>query len=520
MSYDLTQAKEFKVPGVFRQAMIGQVGLLDPVKAINEIEQRVLENMQETLLAIDPLTGNIITQAADSFEVSADGRVITFVLRPDLYFSNGQKITAEDYAFALRRHLDPQQKSVYRSYVINIQGAVELMEGMFYHPQKIGIKATVQRGKQVLIITLANPYPKILYFFAHVASSPLHRESVEKEGEKHFALGHMHASGPFIGTQKKDDLLIFAKNPHYKSEYPLQLKQVQLYLFDNVAKAEKAFLKGEIDQFGTRKYPVSQRMIQKLKGSDVLFFQPDLRTFFIRFHNRHVPTGEYKIRQALSMALNRDEIATLALTSSENKSFSITPNQQHLYDPPHSYYYDLSSAIDILKSSGFCVDGLQNQCIDLPALEIIFPKSLLAQKVVLLIQSQWEKLGFHVIGLQSIPAEKFVAEIDRGLFMVALDEIAVDTFHFFDLLHSFASTQATSIGVQSKYYDELIEKASKATLWTDAVSTYRQAEGLLLREASVVPLFQTTTPFVKALYVKGFAANLWDVHRWKNISIE
>ncbi|MCB0273027.1 MAG: peptide ABC transporter substrate-binding protein [Bdellovibrionales bacterium] len=480
-----------------------------------------MSNTQDTLLTVDPKTGKLLPNAAQEYSISSDGKTIRFVLRDNLYFSNGDKILANDYAFGIKRHLDPKNKSAHKNIVSYIQGGVEILEGMFYHPQKVGVKALIEKNHSVLEITLSQAYPKILYFFAHPASMPIHQKSFDENPAKYFVPGHFHSSGAFIVSQKNKSLFVFAKNPHYRDQKNIALTQVQLSLFDQPKAAQRAFMKGKIDQWGSRHQVITDELIQDLKGSDVLFFEPDMRTLFIRFHTRKVPTGEFKIRQALSMAINREEIQKLALSQQERTAFSITPDQQHLYDPPHTYYYDLDGAKSILTQLGFCMgQDDRKQCLDLPRLEILFPKTLIAQKVVFLLQEQWKKLGFTNIDVKGDSPEVFVENINHGLFSIAIDEIAVDSFHFFDLLHAFESTQSTSIGVQSNAYDQLLFTASHALRWEDAVLEYRQAESFLIREASVVPLVQTTTPFVKATYVKGFEPNLWDLHPWKDIVIQ
>src|SRR5690606_26430668 len=73
--------KSTKVPGVFRQGMIGEVTTLDPSFAKNSVEFQILQNTQETLIAIDPTTGSIVNQAASEYFISSDGLKITFTLR-------------------------------------------------------------------------------------------------------------------------------------------------------------------------------------------------------------------------------------------------------------------------------------------------------------------------------------------------------------------------------------------------------------------------------------------------------
>lgn len=517
------RAKVFrKIPAVFRQAMIGVVESLDPVSDLNLVEQRILENTQSALLRIDPKTGKLQAQGARKFDVAPDGLTIDFQIRDDLFFSNGVQVTAEDYAFALRRHLDPKSKSAYQNYVSYILGAYELMKGMFYHPDRIGIRAYVEKGKQHLRVELVKPFPKILYFFAHPASMPIHKKSFISAGAGYFQLGQMHASGAFVGVQKTPHFFIFGQNPHYHAHSKIQLKQVQLSLYDRIEQAESDFLKGKLDQVGSQAYPVGSQTLQKLQGSDVLAFQPDIKTIFLRFNTQNVKTKTLKLRQALAKAINRSELSEIALAQGQRTLFSIVPENQDVYDPPHAYYEALFDARKTLKDLGYCTAGAKPSdipCIDLPVLNIIFPNNPHSRKISIAVKDQWKRLGFEKILTESQDSKAFVENINQGAFSIALDEVSVTRFDFFDLLHAFESNQSRSVGVKSPHFDQLMDEAKHVKSWPEAMQRYRDAESFLLSQASIIPLVQMTTPILKALHVKRYDLNLWDMHPWKDIYV-
>lgn len=516
----LASKKSTKVPGVFRQGMIGEVTTLDPSFAKNSVEFQILQNTQETLIAIDPTTGSIVNQAASEYFISSDGLKITFTLRDNLFYSNGDKILAKDYAYSFRRLLNSKNLSIHAKQLNFVEGASELMEGIFFHPEKVGIRAKVEKGKSVLEISLLRPHPEILYFFTSPIAIPLPEKSVEAHGNAYFTTEHMLSSGPFVAKEKSPSHFEFTKNRHYRGVQQIQLRQAHLFLFSSAKQAQDNFLKGRLDQYGNRYSPVLSNAMQNLKGTDVLVFQPDLRTFFIRFHSRRVPTSQFKIRQALSQAIDRDQLETMAASNGEIKTFSLTPIQQKIYDPPNAYYYDVEGAKNTLEQLGYCVDKKKTQgCLPLPRLTITYPKTLLAQKIAIALQGQWQKLGFENLDVQGLDPEKFISSVNQGGFTIAIDEMAVDTYRFFDMLEAFESTQLTSIGSQSNVLDEMLKKSKSEPNFSDMLLKYRQAESYLLREVMIVPLLQASTPYLKALHVKGYEPNLWDLHPWQNISV-
>ncbi|MFH1018038.1 MAG: ABC transporter substrate-binding protein, partial [Pseudomonadota bacterium] len=148
---------------IFRMAVAGPIRSLDPVQAELNAELKLVANLVEPLLALDPATGLWVPAAALRFTQSPDGRTITFTLRDDLYFSNGEKITAEDFAYSIRRLLEPRTDSWVAPFLKSIRGAEDFHEGAIMTPEQLGIRA---RDSKTLVVDLTQRDPWLLEIFA------------------------------------------------------------------------------------------------------------------------------------------------------------------------------------------------------------------------------------------------------------------------------------------------------------------------------------------------------------------
>ncbi|SPW31163.1 Periplasmic oligopeptide-binding protein precursor [Edwardsiella tarda] len=91
---------------------------------------------------------------------SEDGRIWTFSLRPDLQWSNGEALTAQDLVFSWQRLIDPATASPYGTYLVNmgVENASEIQEGKL-PPSALGVAAPDAR---MLRVTLVQPLSTFL----------------------------------------------------------------------------------------------------------------------------------------------------------------------------------------------------------------------------------------------------------------------------------------------------------------------------------------------------------------------
>jgi oligopeptide transport system substrate-binding protein len=133
----------------------GEPSTLDPHHATGTWENDIIGDLFLGLMTEDA-AGNPILGAAESWSVSADGTVYTFVLRQDGRWSDGVPVTSEDFVFAMRRILAPETAAAYASILYPIKNAESLNSGALVGMENLGVQAI---DDYTLQITLENPTP-------------------------------------------------------------------------------------------------------------------------------------------------------------------------------------------------------------------------------------------------------------------------------------------------------------------------------------------------------------------------
>ena len=132
---------------------------------------------------------------AEKVDVSADGLTYTATLRDDLKYSDGTKLTAEDFVYTWQRMVDPTTASEYAylasdSHLVN---AADIIAGK-KSVEELGVKA---EGNKV-IFTLSNPSPQFKSLLSFSNFVPQHKEFVEKTGKQYGTKSDKQIySGPF-----------------------------------------------------------------------------------------------------------------------------------------------------------------------------------------------------------------------------------------------------------------------------------------------------------------------------------
>jgi oligopeptide transport system substrate-binding protein len=109
-------------PMIWHRGELGDPGSLDPHKATTLIESNILDELFEGLVTLNA-RGEIIPGAAASWTVDPTGTVYDFRLRPDARWSNGDRVTAEDFVFAFRRLMAPVTGAPYANILYTLKNA-------------------------------------------------------------------------------------------------------------------------------------------------------------------------------------------------------------------------------------------------------------------------------------------------------------------------------------------------------------------------------------------------------------
>ena len=133
---------------VFRMAVRAEPPTLDWSLATDSISFNILTNLMEGLTQYNAEM-EPVPAVAERWEVSKDGRVVTFYLRDDVFWTDGKPVTAGDFEYSWKRLLDPATAAQYAYFLFDIENAAEYNSGKIKEAFKVGVRAVSPRLLEV-----------------------------------------------------------------------------------------------------------------------------------------------------------------------------------------------------------------------------------------------------------------------------------------------------------------------------------------------------------------------------------
>lgn len=316
---------------------------LDPRNGSSTITASILASLYSTLVKTDP-TGAIVCDAAESYE-QVDDTTWHFTLRQDVYFTNGDQMTANDVAYTINSLRDSE-----KNYALS--GDFSFMQ------------VEVLGDFEFNIIT-DYAFPSLPLRLNYIKIIPA--DYVEEVGDEGFAEAPI-GSGPFkFVSWTKDQSVVLEKNPDYYGEVP-QIDQLIFEVIPEAADRVAALQAGEVDIICN--VPTTQaEYLQSLDGITVVG-QPSTRVVWLQFNlvGEETPLDDIRVRQAMNYAVDRDALIAGVLDGYAVKVASISTPEYEGYDPDvQGYTYDPDQARQLLADAGYA-DGFTIECSVSPGL--------------------------------------------------------------------------------------------------------------------------------------------------------
>ncbi|MFA7620333.1 MAG: peptide ABC transporter substrate-binding protein [Aminobacteriaceae bacterium] len=289
-------------------SMETEIPSLDPQKSNSAPSFTVISHVFENL--IRRVDGKTVPGAAERWDISEDGRTITFHLR-DSQWSDGKPVTAHDFEYTIKRMLDPATAMEYAFAAYYIVGAEEYNLGKTKDANEVGVKAT---DDKTLVITLKEPTPYFISFLGHGSFAPTRKDLVEKYGES-YATDASNAAynGPFILKEwKHEQTKVFEKNPYFWNKDAVKLDRVEIMVIADTSTALSMFEAGEFDIVDV---PSNLFKLYQDQGDAKLFYNGALD--WLKVNMREIPDKPWlankNFRKAIGAAIDRDSY-TIAST--------------------------------------------------------------------------------------------------------------------------------------------------------------------------------------------------------------
>lgn len=292
---------------------------LDPALSEDIPGLIVIGDLFEGLVRRDP-AGNIVPAVAGRWEVSPDGLLYRFHLRPGLQWSNGDALTAEDFVYGMRRVVTPATASPVAQMLLVVEGAGAIIEGRAA-PETLGVSAP---DELTLEIRLTAPTPYFLSLLTNPYLMPQPRKAIEAHGRAWTAAGNFVGNGAFVpeGSLGTGPLTL-RRNPRYHEAGAVRLQAVTFHPLPDSNAATARFLAGDFDV--TDSFLIDDyRWLRERLGGQVRL-SPWFGTFMLAMNNARPPFDDARLRKAMVLAVDRDVIAGHLMRGEYQPAFGIVP---------------------------------------------------------------------------------------------------------------------------------------------------------------------------------------------------
>ena len=479
---------------------------LDPHKIIGSWEHHILLDSFVGLTQEDA-DGVARPGMAERWEASADGLTWTFYLR-EAYWSDGVPLTADDFVFSLRRILSPSTASEYASLIYVLKGAQPIAEGKAA-PETLGVRALSPR---VLEIRLEHPAPYLLELAKHQTMYPVPRHMVEKYGDAWTNPAHFVSNGPYrIVAWRLGDYVKAVKNERFYEAEKVCVDEVYYHPTVDAISAERQVRRGELD------------ISTDIQSNRIAFLQkempgyPRIHTYlgvsYLVFNPHDPALADVRVRQALSMAVDREFITQKLLRGGQKSAYTFVPPGVADYagaKPPAWAAWPFerrqAEARRLLAQAGY---GPGRPL----TLEIKHRNSTDPMLIMPAIQADWKSIGVQATLTQNEVQIAYAAYRARDFQVADAAWVADynDALSFLYLMQS--STGAQNYGdYKSPAFDTLIARADAEPDAARRAALLAQAESLMLEDAAVLPTYFYVNKNLVNPRITGWKANIVDFH--------
>ncbi|HDN9018737.1 TPA: peptide ABC transporter substrate-binding protein [Aeromonas salmonicida] len=443
----------------------------------------VLVDLFEGLVSEDG-QGKIVPAQAQRWETSEDGLVWRFFLRPQLKWSNGEPLTAQDFVYAWRRLLDPAQESPSAGLLLatGINNAQSIYAGAL-ELTSLGVEA---ESSQILKVTLERPVPYFLQLVSQRPFVPVNEQAITRFGKEWTQPGKLVSNGAYkLVNWAPNERIEAERNIHYWDDLHTRIKRVTYLPLSSQHAERLRYEAGEIQL--TNKVALEYYQKTKQTTPERIWGLPLLGTYLYIFNLRRPELQDVRVRQALAMTIDRHVLTEQVSGQGERPAWSLLPGMPG-YESLGSSLALQDQPTRLAKAAALMAQAGYNSARPFK-LMLTYNTSESHKKLALAVAAMWKPLGVEV-SLNNMEWSAYQVAKDSGDFLLVRSFLFGDYVEPSSMLNSFrCQDPQNESGYCNPAFDGLLQQASDTLDGSTRTGLYRQAEQLLMDEMPAIPVY-------------------------------
>jgi peptide/nickel transport system substrate-binding protein len=481
--------------GTLRVALVSDAVTLDPPMFTDVYSGYVSSQINEPLFSVD-FDQQIVPWLAERLD-QPDPATYLVKLRRGVKFHNGEELTADDVKFTFDRVMDPATKSP-RAW--RLTDAIE-------SPDKIQVV-----DRYTIKLNLKEPFAPFLERLTLASNFIVNRKAVETAGGEYAR--QPVGTGPFrLVEWRASEHVILERNPGYWGQQP----SLDRLVFRPIADGHTRL--AELESGGADhlvSLPSEEIARLKAEGKVQVMTEETISVFYLAFNIQKAPLTSAPLRQAISYAIDRDEmlaklydgVGQLAVSGLNPSSWAFNQNVER-------YAYNPGQARERLQANGGP---------PVEPLELAFNQSPELTRIAERLQAQMkENIGLKV-SLKPMEFGALLNYIKTGkehdMFLLSWSGTVDPDGVLFPLFHSknFGAAGNRTF-YKNERVDQLLGAAQRTIDQSERRQLYAEAQELIARDAPWLPIRHSVVSAALRPNVRGFRLHPLGNQIYTNVSL-
>ena len=486
----------------FRWSNGGLPQTFDPAFAAAPPDTDAVRALFEGLTDYDPQTLAPVPAVATRWESSNDNRTWTFYLRENARWSNGEKVTAQDFVRSWERTLKIGPLAPHTELLANIEGATPTEST----PHSFGARAINEHVLQVTLQRGDNSFPSLV---AHPVFRPV--KVADADRTDRLQSHELISNGAFLLSATENDRVRLERAKTYWDGASVALERVTFVNTANAEDALSAYEAGEIDAVTNAPFePLALKLLAPYK--DFRRSTYGALTYY-SFNTSHEPFDDVRVREALALAIDRERVTRDDLGGATEPAGKFFPDEMSgekpVVDKAELLEYDVNKARELLAEAGY-PDGE-----GFPVIRLLINRNEQQKIVAQSIAEMWRTALNIETEIVVRPWEEYEAAINAGDYDIVRRGIVMQTTSEIVNLRMLFERDAPVLPLASASPDaNATPKASPEQ--TGIVETESQA----LKDLKAVPIYFASSYSLVKPYVSGFDSNVLDAPSLKRTRLD